>query len=541
MSEDKDNAFFADGMQEDILTNLALIRQFRVVSRTSVMAYRTTTKSLRQIAQELGVAYILEGSVQRAGNKVRVTGQLIRAVTDEHVWAQAYDRDLTDVFGIQAELSQAIAGALKTALSPEEKVMIARRPTDNTAAYDAYLKGRDVRNRSPSSSVPALREEETLFKQAVQLDPNFAAAWGELSRVHALFVFWGIDASAGRLADADEAIAQAVRIAPEAPEVIEAQGTYVYYAYRDYARATERYQKLAQLQPNNPVVFSSLGLIERRQGRWAECLTHFHRAADLDPGNISVTRNLLQIVTMCRRWDEVRSLHQRLNSLMTGEGQLREQLDTADGEFIATGSLAAADAFLARLTPEQRESPIALFFRKTWAIDRGDYAEFRRLDQLLPSLETELTVEYTDMIAAQTYLAAGDVTAARSRAAAAYAKLKAQVAKEPNNAIMTSGLSVAEAVMGRTDEALRLGRRAMELVPDSHDAVDGPNYRYFYASVCAMTGDKDQAMAELSRLILVPQLNSVALIRTDPALVNLHGDPRFEALLKDPRNNTPLF
>ena len=539
MSEDKENAFFADGMQEDILTNLALIRQFRVVSRTSVMAYRTTTKSLRQIAQELGVAYILEGSVQRAGNKVRVTGQLIRAVTDEHVWAQAYDRDLTDVFGIQAELSQAIAGALKTALSPEEKVMIARRPTDNTAAYDAYLKGRDVRNRSPSSSIDALREEETLFKKAVQLDPDFAAAWGELSRVHALFVFWGLDGSAARLAEADAAIGQAVRIAPDAPEVIEALGTYAYYAYRDYARATEQYGKLAKLLPNNPVVYSSLGLIERREGHWTECLADFNRAIELDPANISVQRNLLQIVAMLRHWDEARSAHQRLVALMPDS--LREQLDAADFEFLASGSMAAADALLARLTPAQRETPVALYFRKGWALNRSDYAEFKRLDRLQPSLESEAASAFTDVVAAQAYLAAGDPAAARTRAAATYAEWKTRLASEPTNPIATAGVGQLEAIMGHYDDALRLCRKAAEMIPESRDAVDGPVYRYSLAGVYAMGGDKDHAIAELSHLLRIPQLNPVSLIRVDPALANLRGDPRFEAMLADPKNNQPLF
>ena len=199
MSEDKDNnAFFADGIHEDLLTNLALIPELKVISRTSVMQYRHTTKTTRQIGTDLGVAYVLEGSVRRAGNKVRVTGQLINARSDEHVWAKSYDRDLTDVFAIQVALSQEIASALSTVLSPQVQKLITRRPTDNTAAYDLYLKGRDVRNRSPSSSVAALREEEQLFKQAVELDPNFASAWGELSRVHALYAFWGLDASAAR-------------------------------------------------------------------------------------------------------------------------------------------------------------------------------------------------------------------------------------------------------------------------------------------------------------------------------------------------------
>ena len=540
MSEDKDNnAFFADGIHEDLLTNLALIPELKVISRTSVMQYRATTKTTRQIGQELRVAYILEGSVRRAGNKVRVTGQLINTLTDEHVWAKAYDRDLTDVFAIQAALSKEIAGALSAAISPETQKFIERRPTENLAAYDLYLKARDISNRSPISSTIALRDQETLFKKAVELDPNFAAAWGELSRVHALYVFWGIDGSPARMAEADAAIAQAVRIAPDSPEVIEALGTYAYYAYRDYARATEQYEKLAKLQPNNPVVYSSLGLIERRQGRWAESLAHFHHAVELDPANIAVQRNLLQIAAMGRHWDEARAAHQRLIALMPGE--LREQLDAADGEFTATGSMSAVDALLARLTPAQRDSPIALFFRKGWALNRGDYAEFKRLDQLLPSLESEFPAAYSATAAAQAYFAAGDLATARERVAAPLAEWKARLANEPTNPIVASVVGQMEMVTGDPAEAIRLCRKAVELIPESHDAVDGPFYRYFLAGAYAMHGDKDQAIAELSHLMLVPQIFSVAQLRMDPAFAKLLGDPRFEALLNDPKNNAPLF
>jgi TolB-like protein/Tfp pilus assembly protein PilF len=540
MSEDKDNsAFFADGIHEDLLTNLALIPELKVISRTSVMQYRNTTKTTRQIGDELGVAYVLEGSVRRAGNKVRVTGQLINTRTDEHVWARSYDRDLTDIFAIQAALSQEIAGALSAAISPETQKFIARRPTDNPAAYDLYLKARDSYNRSPISSMPAMREQEALFKQAVQLDPNFAAAWGELARVHALYAFWGIDGSLARLAEADAAIAQAMRIAPDAPEVIGALGTYAYYAYRDYARATAQYGKLAKLQPNNPTVYSSLGLILRRQGRWAEALTNFRHAAELDPANINVQRNLRQMAEFGHRWDDDRAAHQRLLALLPD--QLREQLDLADSEFAATGSWQAADALLARLTPTQRDSPIGLNYRKQWAMFRGDYAEFKRLDQIQPALESENPPYYSAILAGMVLLADGDKAAVGARLAATLAEWRARMASEPDNAIAWAAVGQMEALLGHPEEAVRLVRKAMELVPESRDAVDGPSYGYYLAEVFAVIGEKDQAIAELSHLLHVPLYYSVAQIRGDPAFAKLRGDPRFEALLNDPKNNAPLF
>ena len=284
MSEDKDSLFFTDGIHEDILTNLALIRDLHVVSRTSVMQYRGTTKTIRQIGSELHVAYVLEGSVRRAGNKVRVTGQLINAQTDEHVWAKAYDHDLNDIFAIQTELSQEIAGALAAALSPRERVLIDRHPTDNLAAYELFLRGRDSFNRAPTGSPNALRQTEALYQKAVDEDPKFAVAWASLAEIDALFMFWGFDHTAERQAKGDAALANAVRLAPESPDVIRAIGTYAYYANRDYVRATEQYEKIGRLQPNDPTVFSSLGLIQRRQGQFALSLANLHKAIELDPG-----------------------------------------------------------------------------------------------------------------------------------------------------------------------------------------------------------------------------------------------------------------
>ena len=301
MSEDKDNsAFFSDGIHEDILTNLALIRELRLVSRTSVMQYRNTTKPIRQIAPELGSAHALEGSVRRFGSKVRVTGQLIRAATDEHVWADKFDRDITDIFAIQSELSQAIAGALQTALSPEEKNLLQRRPTDNPAAYDLYLRARQFRN----SGVASGEKIEPLLLSAVQLDPKFAAAWAELASRHAFAYFNDTDHTESRLAKAKEAIDTALRLAPDDPAVMEGAGDYYYYGYRDYTRAAEQYLRLAQLRPNDPVMYFSLALIHRRQGRWADSLANFRRAGELDLSNQTAALNMIGVIVSSRPNDE---------------------------------------------------------------------------------------------------------------------------------------------------------------------------------------------------------------------------------------------
>jgi len=539
MSEEKENAFFADGVHEDVLTNLALIRELRVVSRTTVQSYRGTTKPMKQIAEELGVTYILEGSVRRVGNRVRVTGQLIHAATDEHVWAQTYDRDLTDIFAIQTELSQQIAGALKAALSPEEKAFIARKPTTNPAAYDEYLKGRATRNRSPTGSKAALASAEESFQRAVDFDPDFAAAWGELAVVHSLRLFWGHDTSPGRRARGERAIARAVQLAPEAPDVIRLAGTYAYYANRDYAKATEHYEKVLRLQPNDPTAYQSLGLIQRRQGRWAESLVNLRKAVELDPANVSHVRNLLASARYCRRWDEARTMQQRLVALLPE--QLREAWALAQLDWEATGSTQAVDQLLARMPPEARDSELGRFLRLNWAVVRDDFEEFKRLDKLQPAYPDEVNPVATAINAAFYYHAHGDKAAARARIEDFVAPTRAQVQAEPDNFRAVGTLGTLEFFLGNTAESLRLLQKSADMMPESRDALDGPGGRYFLAVGYALTGNKERALVEITHQLKVPSGSIPSSLRTDPAFFSLHGDPRFEALLNDPKNNAPLF
>ncbi len=539
MSEDKDNAFFADGMQEDILTNLALIREFRVVSRTSVMPYRTTTKSIRQIAQELGVAYILEGSVQREGHKVRVTGQLIHAAKDEHLWAKAYDRDLTDVFAIQSELSQEIATALKTALSPEEKVMLARRPTDNPAAYDLFLRARDVRNREGVNPAVIARQTK-LLQSAVELDPNFAAAWAELADAYAFAFFTENEGKEALLAKAKAAMDRAVQLAPDDPEVIGSLGTYYYYGYRDYARAVEQYEHLARLKPNDPSVFNSLGLIQRRQGHWAESLVNTRRAAELDPANIAYLRNLVTTLQSGRRWEEAIAAQKRIVTLLPDK--LSEAYQLAVLAFQATGSTREGKEFFAGLTPEQLNSPRGIYLRALWAVEMGDLAEAIRLDRLQPYFDEDGMPHWEQAyFAAVTYLAAGDRAAAVARLGDFPAELRTRLQREPTNLHYRSFLAGMEAILGHTAEARREADRCVELLPMSRDALDGSTYAYVQAFIYDLTGDKEQALADYARVLQLPSstLGSVHELKDTPG--TLRGDPRFEALLNDPRNNAPLF
>jgi TolB-like protein/Flp pilus assembly protein TadD len=550
MSSDKDNAFFCDGVQEDILTNLANIAELRVVSRTSVEQYRATTKPIRQIAQELGVAWVLEGSVQRDGNKVRVTGQLIDAKIDEHVWAKAYDRDLSDIFAIQSELAETIASSLQAAISPQEKSVVERRPTQNLAAYDLFLKGNDMRNRNTRGTPAWLKEAEQYYAGAVDLDPNFAMAWAELAVVDAYYVFWDFDHTPARLAKADAAIERAVRLAPDDPGVISLLGDYAYHGYRDYARATEQFEKVIQLQPNNSAAIFNLGLVQRRQGRWIESIGNLRKGIELDPGNANYAGNFGSVLAAGRRWNEALAEQRRVVELLPDS--LSEQALLAEMDFLASGSTKEADAWLARLTPAQFESPRIIYERKIWAIVKGNYLEWKRLDEAQPYFDEDDTPHWEEARDAALVLAAhGDLAGAKARLADFPTEVRSALQLEPANARLWSGLSVMEAIIGQKERALSDARKAVELIPDTLDAYEGPVFTANLAIVYAWTGDKDRAIDEFVRLVGAPgpasQRNlgmggfNIYSMRYSAAFTPLHGDPRFEALVDDPKNNAPLF
>ena len=537
MSEEKDSGFFSDGIHEDILTNLALIRELHVVSRTSVMQYRGTTKTIRQIAQELGVAYVLEGSVRRAGNKVRVTGQLIRAATDEHVWAKNYDRDLTDIFSIQSALATEIAGALQTALSPQEKQLLDRRPTDNLIAYDAYVKARQLRQNN--GVLADQLQAEALLKQAVQLDPKFAVAWAELGAHHAQRYFNEIDHTPARLEQAKVAIETAVHFAPDAPEVIEKLGDYYYYGYRDYTRATEQYQRLAILRPNDAGVAGSLGLIHRRQGRFVQALEELRHAVQLEPGNLRFVRTLGDLTLALCLYEEAAAVQQRMVAL-TG-GNINDVAQATSIPFLARGSTREAEEVIANLTPEQRRDPQVIALLKNFALVTGDFKGFAVLDRQLRYYDGFGDPHGSqDANAAYVFAGLGDQAGAKARAAEAVADLKAQLEKQPGSAKLWSSISGAYVFLGDRAEALRCAQKAMDLVPEAKDATAGPTFSLNYASCLAWLGDKDRALSELARLLRTPYGENIYNAKASLAWFPLRGNPRFEALVNDPKNNAPL-
>ncbi len=551
LSEDKDaSAFFADGMHEDILTNLANIPELRVVSRTSVMQYRDTKKPIPLIARELGVAYILEGSVRRSGNQVRITGQLIRAANDEHLWAKSYDRELTpkDIFAIQAALSTEIASALKAAISPETKKLLERRPTENLAAYELYLKARGLGGAARAN----LEKRSKFLKEALALDPNFAEAWGELAVVHAIYVIQMYDLTPERLAQADAAINHAVSLAPDNPEIIRQLGAYAYLVYRDYPRATALYEKVIRLQPNNAEAIVQLGLVQRRQGRWLESVTTMRRALELDPRNLEMMGYTLHPLLTGRRWNEARVLSRRvIETDPSYELQRSAGNSSARVEFLATGSTKQGDEWLARLSPAQLASPPIMGWRKHWAVLKGDYAEWQRLDEIQPFDGLDESRAEQAAGAAMILAAQGDMARATTRLGGALAEVRAELLVQPSNAKLWAALSRMEALLGQNEAALRDAKKAVELLPEGVDAALGTVFTANLAAVYAWIGDKDRAIAEITRLLRIPthsgsfggmsSVVNIHTLRVSPHFFPLRGDPRFKALLNDPKNNEPLF
>ncbi|MSU65344.1 MAG: tetratricopeptide repeat protein [Opitutus sp.] len=455
-----------------------------------------------------------------------MTGQLIRAATDEHVWAETMDRELTDVFAIQSELAQKIAAALQTVLSPREKKLISQRPTENTAAYDLYLKARAMRRNNQT-----VLEQEKLLQEAVVLDPNFIFGWTQLTIVHSDIYNLYMDRSEARLAKAKAAIDTAIRLAPEEPEVIRALGEFYFHGYRDFVRAVGQLQKLIELQPNDPNVYSGLGFVQRRQGRWADAVANFRKAVELDPGDLRVAASLADTLERGRRYEEAIVAWRRVFELHPGDLSLAYRL--AYVSFLAHDSTREVEAFFAGLNADEAASPNAITLRRTWAQAQGNLAATDRPD----ARGGAGPLHQSMLLAAQ-----GEQAAARSGLEKYSANRRVQLAQEPTNDRYWSQLGIAEAVSGHPEEALRCARKAVELVPDSLDAVSGPANSLGLAFVYAWTGDTDRAIAEYARLMRFPWAGlNVHAMRHELEFFPLRGDPLFEALLNDPKNNEPLF
>ncbi len=533
MSDDEAaSAFFSDGVQEDILTNLANIREFRVIPRTSVEQYRGTKKKLSQIAQELRVTYILEGSVRRAGEQVRVTGQLINGRTEENVWRKAYDKTLTNVLSIQAELATDIAQALKTALSPEEKILVERRPTASTAAYEQFLKAREVR-RGFGPAVPNAQAMEPFLLEAVRLDPNYAAAYVELVYVYT------IDANAAarlaKLPKAQAAVDHARRLAPDSPEVILALGDF-YLGSGDVGRAIEQFERFGRLRPKDPDYLARLAETYQRHGTGMELKTWEIRKQieDVDPGNIANLYRLVNLLADSRRYAESIAVQRGIWTRLPDKLEARHYL--GELTYYLDGSPQLQEQFWSEIKPDAWAQGIN--WRRRWLQMQGKLDEAVRFDRTHPVAGDAQTIDMAIVHGAR-----GDVAAARVQLGDLPDRLRGQTAAvgpAENNPNPWVQLGTIEGVFGNRAEALRCAKRADQL--SSTTRVPTRNMARLYA----WAGDKDAALAELGQILVTKNsgasgTNNVHALRRHPNFFPLQGDPRFEALLNDPKNNAPLF
>src|SRR5438105_10767842 len=530
LSTDPENAFFTYGVQDEILNGLAKIGDLKVISRTSVMQYESGVKrNLRQIANELGVAHIVEGSVQRAGNRVRVTAQLIDAKTDTHLWVERYDRPLDDVFAIQSDIAKAIAGQLQAKLSPNEKSAIEERPTKDLAAYDLYVRAK-LLVMNPLSAGERWLEAAGLLDQAIARDPNFFLAYCLIAETHSR-LYWNFDHTSTRRDLAEGAVKAALHLRPEAGEAHLARAQYLFNCNLDYDNARAELALARRTLPNDAQVFMSMGNIDRLQGRWNESARSFEEALELDPGNLFILRRLALNYLFMRRFAEEAAILDRalaLDPKDSGSLVLRASVDL-DFRAAPKPLHEICEAFMNENpagTAEWGQSWIEL------ALCERDRALAERALATMPGgyVMNGLHIPRT-LMEGCAGRAFGDDAAARKAFTAARAEVERTVRDQPDYGPPLCVLGLIDAGLGRKEEAIREGRRANELLPVTKDALGGAHIMEYLGVIYAWTGEKDLAIKQIAATLQVPSLLSYGQLRLHPFWDPLRGDPRFEKLV----------
>jgi serine/threonine-protein kinase len=535
LSDEKQNAYFADGVQDEILTDLAKIADLKVISRTSAMQYRSgVSRNLREIGQQLGVAHILEGSVQRTGGRVRVSAQLIDARSDVHLWADHYDRPLNDVFAIQSEVAQAIADQLKAKLSAAEKAAIRQRPTSDLVAYDLYVRAEALRTDTSFSSrlKENLLEATQLLDQAIARDPTFFLAYCRLAEAHDLIYFFGSDHTPARLALANTAIQAALRLRPDSGEAHLALAEHLYRGYRDCQRALAELTLARRALPNDPLVFELTGFIDRRQGRWEKSTSDLKRALELDPRNIFLFQQLSFTYEYQRRYRDLATVLDQTLKLAPFDPETR--VARASIDLAQRGDPKSVHTTIEAVVAENPAAATALAERWLYVAlcERDD----RSVSLSLAAIPTEglsigsiwLPRAYFEAVAAQFR---GDAAVARTAFMVARAEVDKTMRGQPDYAQGLIALGLIDAGLGRKDDALREGTQAVALVPIANDAIDGADLIVNLAIIYAWIGEKDLALKQLAETAQLPSSLDYGWLRLHPVWDPLRGDPRFEKIV----------
>jgi len=539
LSEEKANAFFAEGVQDEILTHLAAIADLKVISRTSVMQYKSSApRNLREIGQQLGVAHVVEGSVQRAANKIRVNAQLIDARTDAHLWAQTYDRDLADVFAIQSEIAKAIADQLQAKLSPNEKKAIERPPTTDLAAFDLYSRARSLLLTAgfSATSEPDERKAIELLDEAVKHDPSFFDAYCQLAYAHEVaYAVRGYDHTAARLALAEAAVQAATRLRPDAAETHLARAQYLYYGLRDYAGALAELEIARQALPNDPRLFELTGYILRRRGQQEEGLRNLERAGELDPRNFYTLQQIALSYQFLGRYAEAIAALDRASAIMPDNVEtranrglwymcwkgdtppLRQTIDAilAQGAIVSAADIWFFCALAERDPAAAERALVALGDNQCW--NEGAIILSHSFGEGLLARMTK------------------DEARARSAFEAARARQEKLVQAQPDYGPPLCVLGLIDAALGRKDLALDEGRRAIALMPVAKDVNNGSRVLQYFAITAAWAGEKELALQQLEAGLRAPMASlmlSYGALKLLPFWDPLRGDPLFEKIVE---------
>jgi TolB-like protein/class 3 adenylate cyclase/Tfp pilus assembly protein PilF len=532
LSRDPDNAYFAGGIQDEILTRLSKIADLKVISRTSTQHYKSTPENLPEIAKQLGVAHILEGSVQKSGDTVRVNVQLIRAANDSHLWADTFDRKLTDIFSVESEVAKAIADQLRAHITGQEEQILAVKPTDNPNAYDAYLRGLAYTLKTTTSPANALAAQKYL-REAVKLDPKFALAWALLSYVDAIgYIIQSLQPTDALREEARQAADTALSLQPNLGEAVLAKGYYHYACLKDYDTAVRYFEQARPLLPNSSRIPEQLAYVTRRRGQWDQSESYFNEAERLDPRNVNLLGEHVASYILVRRFPEaLRKLDQVLDIIPDDLDTLVEKAVVAQAE----GDLPRAAALLAPLRPaadlnQALETQVyqAILERRTESI-------IPRLKEILAKPDPALGYINGEL---RFYLGwaqevAGDRAAAQESWRQARSELESFLKEQPENYQLIGDLALTSMGLGDKAAALALAERAMAANPIEKDAVTGPIPIEILARVAAQLGEPDRAIAALQKLLSMPGPLTPALLRLDPMFDPLRKDPRFQKLCEE--------
>ena len=533
LSEDKSNAYFADGIQDEILTRLSKIADLKVISRTSTQRYKKTHQKLSEIANQLGVANLLEGSVQKTHDQVRVTVQLISAANDSHLWAETFDRKLTDIFSVESEVAKAIADQLRAKLTGQEEQIIAARPTENPEAYDAYLRGLAYSLRTGNSPANTLAAQKYL-KEAVRLDPKFALAWALLSYVDALgYLTLTLQPTAALRDETGQAAETALALQPNLGEAILAKGYYYYACLKDYDAAVRYFEQARQFLPNSSQIPESLAVVARRRGQWERSESYFNEAERLDPRNASLLTQHAQSYMIVRRFPEaLRKFDQVLDITPDDVDTIAQKAGIAQ----AQGDLTRAGVLLAPLHPPPDDTG-ALEIQVYQAIlERRPAEMISLLQEILTNPDPALGYNNGELRfwLGWAQQVAGDHAAAQESFRLARSELEPLLKEQPDNYVLIGDLALVNMGLGDKAAAFALAEQAMSVLPLEKDAVDGPAPIEVLARVAAQMGEPDRAIAALQKLLSIPSEGALASrVPLTPALLRL--DPMFDPLRTDHR------